>query len=375
VRFVVVAAGRRWGKTRLGALRCIQVASAGRRAWWIAPTYQMAQMGWRQIVGMAAKIPGANIRRGDRAVNLAGGEIVVRSADDPSRLRGEGLDLVVVDEAAHIQDLEDLWTQVLRPALADRQGRALFISTPAGMNYFHELYQAGKDDTRDWCSFHFASWENPYLDPGEIEAMRAQMPALVFRQEVGAEFVQIEGAMFRREMFRVVDAADAPATEVEVRFWDLAASAKSTADYTAGARVGRASGNRLVIRDVVRGRWEWPEAARIIAQTARADGPAVAQGIEAVGTQRGMAQILQRDPSLLSVAISPIEVVGDKVQRALAWLGRAEAGNVYLVRGEWNAVFLDEVCAFPESEHDDQVDAVSGAVQMLADAGPLLLWG
>jgi predicted phage terminase large subunit-like protein len=350
---------------------CVDVALRGGRAWWVSPTYRMAQVGWRQLAGMGQQLGHlAEVRRGDQEIVLrGGGSVVVRSADDPSRLRGEGLDLVVVDEAAHMRNLRDIWEQALRPALADRQGRALFISTPAGINYFHELYQAGiESDTRDWCSFHFASWENPHLDPAEVEAMRAQMPALVFRQEIEAEFVQLEGAMFRREMFRIVDATDAPATDAEVRFWDLAASAKTTADYTVGARVGRTSDNYLVIRDVVRGRWEWPEAARIIAETARADGPAVAQGIEAVGTQRGMAQILRRDPSLLAIAVSPVEVAGDKVQRALAWLGRAEAGNVYLVHGGWNAVFLDEACAFPESEHDDQVDAVSGAVQMLADA-------
>ena len=107
----------------------------------------------------------------------------------------------------------------------------------------------------------------------------------------------------------------------------------------------------------------------MISDTARADGPGVQQGIEDVGTQKGMLQILLAEPSLAGVTFLPVPVLADKVARVNPWLARAEQGKIALVRGEWNASFLDEVCAFPEVNHDDQVDAVSGAVQMLSRVG------
>ena len=364
-RFIVVAAGRRWGKTRLGTVLCLHTALSGGVAWWVAPTYRMAQVGWDLIAGMARQLGGlAELRYGDQQVKLInGGRIMIRSADEPDRLRGVGLDLVVVDEAAHMRDLNMLWEQILRPTLADRQGRALFISTPCGMNAFYDLFRRGADGTPGWTSFQFPSWDNPHLPAEEVEAMRQQMPALVFRQECAAEFVQVEGALFRREWFTIVD--ERPAARY-VRSWDLAVTTKTVSDYTCGVLVGMQTDGTVVIADVVRGRWEWPDVVRVIANTARSDGASVVQGIEVVGTQAGVLQTLRRERQLADIAFRPLQVHADKITRVMPWLARAEQGKIALVRGAWNSTFLDEVCAFPEGQHDDQVDAVSGAMQMLA---------
>ena len=134
-RFKVLACGRRWGKTRLGSALCLESALHGGRAWWVAPSYKMAAVGWRLIHELGIQIPGAEIRKVDRMVVLpTAGTIQVRSADDPDSLRGEGLDLVVPDECGFMK--EDAWTHALRPALSDRQGKAVFISTPKGRNWF-----------------------------------------------------------------------------------------------------------------------------------------------------------------------------------------------------------------------------------------------
>jgi predicted phage terminase large subunit-like protein len=374
-RWRLISAGRRWGKTRVGAAECTKVGLSGQRAWWVAPTYPIASIAWRVLKHLAGQIPMVEIREVDRMISFPGGGWVqVRSADSPVGLRGEGLDLVVVDEAAHIRRWDEVWEQSLRPGLSDRQGRALFISTPKGFNHFYELFRQAEtspDGTsqtgRDWQAWTFPSWTNPHLAPEEIEAARQQLPALVFRQEYGAEFVQLEGAMFRREWLRVIDRA--PEDMREVRFWDLAASTSTSADYTVGARVGLHD-DTLIVSDVVRGRWEWPVALRIIGDTARSDGTAVAQGIEDVGVQKGMTQMLLREPTLAGLSIRPIPIHKDKLIRSGPWLARAEQGKVAIVRGAWNAAWLDEVCAFPEASHDDQVDAVSGAVQMLAGLRP-----
>ena len=78
-----------------------------------------------------------------------------------------------------------------------------------------------------------------------------------------------------------------------------------------------------------------------------------------------MVQVLRRDPALRCKAFREVRVAGDKLTRALAWLNLAEAGKVFLVRGAWIDGFVEEVAAFPTGRHDDQVDAVSTAVNML----------
>lgn len=326
------------------------------------------------IHGLAVQM-NAEIRKVDQmAVFPSGGSVQVRSADNPDSLRGEGLDYLVIDEAAHIKQWDATWNQALRPALSDREGRALFISTPRGHNHFYELFQEAKAGREGWSAFQFPSWSNPFLAQSEIDDAKRDLPGLVFRQEYGAEFVQLAGALFRREWFGIIDKP--PENVRWCRYWDLAVSTKQSADYTAGGKVGFVDDGTIVIADMVRGRWEWPDALKIIGNTARSDGQGVVQGIEDVGAQKGMYQSLMREPALVGLAFSPVPVNKDKMIRAQPWLARAEQGKVVMVRGEWNAAFLDEVCAFPETDHDDQVDTISGAVQMIGNVGPLVWdWG
>lgn len=202
-RFKVLRAGRRWGKTRLGVMECLDVASKGGRAWWVSPTYKTGEVGWRPLRTLASRIPGAQIRRSDRMVTLpTGGAVTVRSADNPDSLRGESLDYVVMDECAFMQ--EDAWTEALRPALADRKGRALFISTPKGRNWFYTTWTHAQS-SEDWAAFHFTSYDNPYIDNAEIDAARSLLPEQTFLQEFLAEFVEDAGLVFRRVPAAVAD--------------------------------------------------------------------------------------------------------------------------------------------------------------------------
>ena len=203
-RFKVLDCGRRWGKTRLGVMECLDAASVGGRAWWVAPSYKMSEVGWRPLRRLAGKIPGAEIRKVDRQVILpSGGDVSVRSADNPDSLRGEGLDYVVLDECAFMG--EAAWNEALRPALADRLGRALFISTPKGRNWFWRLWQLGQNGDAEWQSWSFTSYDNPHIKPSEIDAAKGTLPDRIFRQEFMAEFIDDAGGVFRR----VMDAATA----------------------------------------------------------------------------------------------------------------------------------------------------------------------
>jgi len=219
-RFRVLACGRRWGKTRLGSALCIETAVSGGRAWWVAPSYPVATVGWRLLHRLAVQIPSTRIRQGDRLIELpTGGEIRVRSADNPDSLRGEGLDFVVMDECAFMK--EDAWTQAIRPALSDRQGKGMFISTPKGRNWFWRLWQNGGQDVE---AFRFPTSDNPYIPDSEIEAARKTLPERIFQQEYLAQFIDDAGGVFRG----VMDAATAVAHD----------EAQENAQYVAGVDIG-----------------------------------------------------------------------------------------------------------------------------------------
>ena len=194
-RFRTVSAGRRFGKTWLAVTECLQVAMRGGRAWWIAPTYKMSNVGWRPIRQVCSPLDGVSVNKSERqAVFPGGGLVAVRSADNPDSLRGEGLDFVVMDEAAYI--MPEAWIEAIRPALSDRLGRALFISTPRGRNWFWDIHRKGGAEP-DWSSFTYPTSANPFMPKGEIEAARAELPEIIFRQEYLAEFVDSEGMVFQ----------------------------------------------------------------------------------------------------------------------------------------------------------------------------------
>jgi len=212
-RFRVLASGRRWGKTWMGSAMCIDAALSGGRAWWIAPSYPMANVGWRGLNEMRRQLlPMMDIeqRKVDRAILFDnGGEVWVRSADRPDSLRGEGLDFLVMDECAFIS--EAAWTEALRPALSDRLGRALFISTPKGRNWFWRLWVRGQDEAEDdWQSWRFPTSANPFIVASEIEAARQALPDVTFRQEYLAEFLENEGAVFRNIEANLWEGGDPP---------------------------------------------------------------------------------------------------------------------------------------------------------------------
>jgi len=143
----------------------------------------MAAVGWRGIRQLAAQIPLTQVHKVRMLVTLpSGGTVQVRSADDPQSLRGEGLDFCVLDECAFMR--EEAWAEALRPALSDRQGGAMFISTPKGRNWFWRLYQRGQDEHEtDWASWQRPTSENPYIAASEIADARHDLPERIFAQE------------------------------------------------------------------------------------------------------------------------------------------------------------------------------------------------
>jgi len=185
-RFKVVVCGRRYGKTTLGVWLCLRTSLVGGLTWWVAPTYPIAMIGWRMLKKIAAQIPGAVIREGDREVHLPGGGVVViKSADNPDSLRGEGLDGVVLDEVGQIKQIA--WTEALRPALADHQGWALFIGTPKGRNWLWDIFRRAQI-APNWRAWRKPTSDNPHILLAELDEARMELPLSVYQQEFEADF-------------------------------------------------------------------------------------------------------------------------------------------------------------------------------------------
>lgn len=359
-RFKVLACGRRWGKTRMAVSVAIRDLLEGKRVMWVGPSYQIASVGWRSLEFIGKQLPGVTVKQGERKLIYKEGWVQIRSADSEGGLRGEGLDLLIVDECAHVRDFQAIWEQELRPALSDRKGRAIFISTPKGYNHFYELF---KCELEGWKSWQMPTYTNPYMDQVEIDVARGQLPDLVFRQEYEAEFVQLAGAMFHREYFEIVETL--PKLKVG-RHWDLAASTGTKNDYSVGCKGGVDQDGNVYILDVVRGRWEWPALIRVFKSTALSDD--CPQSVETAGTQKGFLQLLMAEPQLMGISIKGVTPHNDKITRAQPLVSRAEHSKIRLLRGPWNQDFINELCAFPEVDHDDQVDATTGMLLMLAQS-------
>jgi phage FluMu gp28-like protein len=186
-RFIVVDAGRRFGKSVISQTMGITDAINGKSVAYITPTYQLAKTFFKEI---SRNLPKELVKKNESDLYfefITGGVIRFFTGERLDNLRGNKFHLVVVDEAAFIPDLEDGWKQAIRATLTDYKGRAIFISTPRGNNYFKALYMKGFDDP-DWMSFRFTSYDNPYIDPAEIDSAKRELPEVVFNQEYLGEF-------------------------------------------------------------------------------------------------------------------------------------------------------------------------------------------
>lgn len=166
--------------------------------------------------------------------------------------------------------------------------------------------------------------------------------------------------------FVVISPDQVPGGLQWVRYWDLAESEKKTSDYTAGARVALDRMGNLYIRDILFGQWRWPHAKAKIAQTARDEKILV--GVESQGAGMGIACKELADEIGDGAVVREYSVHKDKLTRALYWIAKTEKRKVFLVGGgEWLTAFKAQCESFPNGEHDDMVDAVSGAAQMVAE--------
>lgn len=210
-RFNVAACGRRFGKTTLGVNLAVETALKSEPAAWFAPEYKLLLEAWREAKSACSEIISKTNEQEKRIELITGGSIDFWNLS-PTAGRGRKYRRVIVDEAAMDPELEETWPRAIRPTLADYRGDAWFLSSPLGRNYFRKLYRFGQSpDHPDWASWKLPTFDNPYIDPAEIEAAKADMTIEEWRQEFGAEFLDVtSGSWFGRfsEADHVSEAAE-----------------------------------------------------------------------------------------------------------------------------------------------------------------------
>lgn len=230
-RIRVAVCGRRFGKTTLGESAAANVCrdKPGAMVWWVAAAKDQAARSYRHLMHFLSH---ASWTKKDGCIKLKriefnnGSAIEFLTAGSGDRLRGAGLDFLVVDEAADVP--EDVWASVLRPALVDRNGRALILGTPRGRgNWLHRLWHQGNlsEYAGRVKSFQFTSLQSGRIKPKDLDDCKPMMSENQFKQEFEAEFLECSGAVFKD--FRPL------ATEV------LMKRGEPVARYATGIDIGR----------------------------------------------------------------------------------------------------------------------------------------
>ncbi len=194
-RFNVLAIGRRGGKSALGQLVLVRTALDGQPGAYLAPTYKLLAEFWRELVAVCAPVTRRKLEDEHRLELITGGVIECWSTDTGDPARGRKYRTVVLDEAAMMPSLQDIWNLAVRPTLVDLVGSAWFLSTPKGLNDFYLLWLLGQDSLQpEWASWQMPTDVNPYISRAEIDAARREMPQRAAAQELDAQFLEVEGA-------------------------------------------------------------------------------------------------------------------------------------------------------------------------------------
>jgi len=369
-RFKIVAAGRRTGKSRLAAWLLIVNAleSSKGNVFYVAPTQGQARdIMWQTLLELGNPVIVSSHINNLQIKLINGATISLKGADRPETMRGVSLKFLVMDEYADMKP--EVFEQILRPALADQKGNALFIGTPMGRNHFYELYQyAELDDDPTYKAWHFTSYDNPLLDAEEINVAKKSMSSYAFRQEFMASFEARGSEMFKEDWVKFGESPEYGDYYIAI---DLAGfeevnkqrTKNSKLDETAIAVVKVNDSGHWHVENIVHGRWELSETARKIFEVVRDYKPVgigIEKGIARQAVMSPLTDMMKRYGMFFRVdeLTHGNKKKTDRVMWALQ--GRFENGFVTLDKGEWNSRFLDQLFQFPDPlTHDDLVDSLA----------------
>jgi predicted phage terminase large subunit-like protein len=375
IRFQVIAAGRRTGKSRLAAWKLIieGLAATKGSVFYVAPTQGQARdIMWDMLLELGHSVIASSHVNNLQIKLVNGATIALKGADRPETMRGVSLKFLVMDEYADMKP--EVWEQILRPALADQKGSAMFIGTPMGRNHFYDLYNyACISDDETFGGYHFTSYDNPLLDPKEIEAAKKSMSVFSFRQEFMASF-EAQGSELFKEDYIKFDTEEPADGEYYIAV-DLAGFADVQKVTTKTKRldqtaisVVKASENGWWIANIIHGRWGVEETARRIFEAVR-DYKPIAVGIEKGALKNAVYPYLndQMKKSQQFFRVEELTHGNKKKIDRIVWAlqGRFEHGTITLNKGSWNTQFLDELFQFPNPlVHDDLIDSLAYVDQL-----------
>lgn len=374
-RFKVIAAGRRCGKTHFAAVTCILAALDGREGgvMYVGPTQGLARdLLWDKLFELAGDIIVSSNVNNLEIVLAGNNKIALKGSDRPDTLRGYSLKHLVLDEFAFHK--EGVFDTILRPALADKKGTALFISTPEGRNGFYDVYMNGETGKQGWKSWHLTSYDNPLLDPEELENAKQTMAGWQFRQEFEASFDSKGSEFFDPEEFEYYDelpkerAGDFYIAVDLAGFESDRGNKTKRRDNSAIAVVFVDDNGMWWVEDIQHGRWTLNDTAERIFKAVEKYRPV------GVGIEKGLAQQAVHSPlqDLMrrTHRVFRIELLShgnQKKQDRILWAlqGRFEHKKIWLRRADWNITLVDEAASFPSQlVHDDLLDALAYIDQM-----------
>jgi hypothetical protein len=371
-RFKVIAAGRRCGKSRLSAVTLLIEGincPEGSSVMYVAPTLGQARtIIWDLLMELGRPIiKSAHIN--NLEITLVNGrKILVRGADNPDSLRGVSLTYLVMDEVAFIK--AEIWEKVLRAALSDKKGRAMFISTPSGRNHFYDWYQLGQSgEDEEWKSWHFTTADNETIDPKEIEAAKRTLSSFAFNQEYMSSFNNAGAGLFKEEWIKFGEEPRYGSWYIAVDLAGFeevaknAGSSKKRLDQSAIAVVKVTDEGQWFVKKIEAGRWDIQTTAVNILKNIREFEPL------AVGIERGalknavlpyLSDLMRKNNCYAHIA-DLTHGNKKKVDRVVwALQGRFEHGRIVLDAEEDFDEFVDQLLMFPTAGvHDDLPDALS----------------
>ena len=348
-------------------IKALAATFRGQRIYWVGKIFSHSERVRRQAKQWLHGVPReiAWWRDVDKMLVTAnGGELHWRSADKPDNLRSEGLNGAILDEADFMD--QSTWFDAIRPSLSDKQGWALFASTPnREKGWFHRLFDRGMSNDSDdvsYRSWQFPTWENPIILASEIDEARRDMPPITFRREYGAEFVSAAGAKVSRDWINIGTPPSRHSLVKVVAGADLAISTRKGSAWTAVVVMGLERSGKIWVLDAQRARVPIAQQAKLIADVCEPWRP------DKVGIEKALhaTHLVEELLAGTNLAVWPIAVKGDKETRFAPLEAR------YAARRVWHAphvseAFVDEICSFPIGSFSDQVDAASLACNLLGD--------
>lgn len=379
-RFNILCCGRRWGKTFFWLFLVAQVvkrylnarAAVGEKfvaeIGYFSPTYKNLQAAWRDFLVVFDPIITKRSEQ-DHTVEIFG-KILIEfwSLDKPKVIRGRKYVLVVIDEAAFVENLRSVFSLIILPTLKDRKGDAWFMSSPNGFNDFEHLFRLGKNKIfPDWTCFQRKTVENPYIDPAEIELDRKLMLPDEFDQEYNAMFVSLGNMPFDIETFKQIPSKnfilDPDDILAQIRYWDLSAAAGG--DYRGSVKNIITHDPHFFLSGFYREKGDWGKnyyklKSKILSE------PEVTHMFETEGMGLVCWQMIRDDSDLIGIKRYPADrryTREDKGDRANLWALEAQNSRITIVQDRGYSEFITELKAFKGNDKDEDtwIDSVSGS--------------